>query len=94
MTHLGSESISIGFNRRIGREFHGAKVTSDDGLPAYRDLDDALGLFESIVTVLNGRPTGRNIRHELPTLYTASDSTIAWRILKMQMMCSVYPSTR
>ena len=37
----------------IKLEFHGAKVSSNGGLLAHRDLDDALRLFVSVSTVFN-----------------------------------------
>jgi hypothetical protein len=50
MIHLKGEALNVGFDRSIKLEFHGAKVTSDGGHLAHRDLDDALGLFDSVST--------------------------------------------
>ena len=55
--------MKVGFDGGIKLEFHGAKVSSNGGLLAYRDLDDALGLFESVSIVFNNKRTGRNIKH-------------------------------
>jgi len=64
--------MKVGFDGGIRLEFHGAKVTSDGGLLAYRDLDDALGLFDSVSAVFSDNRTGRNIQHAMPTLLRQS----------------------
>src|SRR5919202_2186347 len=69
MSHAAGEapepSLRVAFDRRLKLEFHGSTVTSDAGLLAFRDLDDALGLTEMAGEVLADPRTGRNGRHTL-----------------------------
>ena len=57
--------LRVAFDRRIKLEFHGARITSDGGLLAYRELDDALGLTATAASVLAEGRRGKNIRHQL-----------------------------
>ncbi len=52
--------LRVAFDRRLKLEFHGATVTSDAGLLAFRELDDALGLTAIAAEVLADPRTGRN----------------------------------
>ena len=60
--------LRVAFDRRIKLQFHGAQITSDGGLLAYRELDDALGLTALAASALGEGRRGRNIRHHLPGL--------------------------
>jgi hypothetical protein len=60
MKRTKGERLNIRFNRKIKLEFHGARLTSDGGHLAYRELDEALGLSNSASTVMSDKRTGRN----------------------------------
>ena len=64
--------MKVDFDGGIKLEFHSAEVTSNGGLHAYRDLDYALGLFDSVSAVFIDKRTGRNIQHDMPTLLRQS----------------------
>jgi hypothetical protein len=66
------ESLKLQFDRRLRLEFHGAKITSDAGLLACRELDGALGLTEVAPTCLQETRSGRNVQHELVPLLRQS----------------------
>ncbi len=55
----------LNFDRRLKLEFHGSSITSDAGLLAYRELDDALGLMEIAGQHLTDTRAGKNGRHVL-----------------------------
>ena len=59
------EPLRVAFDRRLKLEFHGSRITSDAGLLAYRELDDALGLTAAAASALAEGRRGRNIRHRL-----------------------------
>ena len=69
MTHPAGEtndgSLRVDFDRRLLLQFRGSVVTSDAGLLAYRELDDALGLSAMAGDVLADARTGKNGRYAL-----------------------------
>ena len=52
--------LRVDFDAGLRLEFHGSRVTSDAGLLAFRELDDALGLIELAGQALADSRTGRN----------------------------------
>jgi Transposase DDE domain group 1 len=67
-----TEPLRLQFDRRLRLEFHGANVTGDAGLLAYRELDDALQLTDTAADELQDTRTGRNTRHGLAALLRQS----------------------
>jgi hypothetical protein len=72
MTNPSGEALRVDFERSLKLEFHGSRVTSDAGLIAYRELDDALGLFESVDRLFSDSRTGRNVQHGMSALVRQS----------------------
>jgi len=68
-------ALRLDFDRKLKLEFHGTKVTSDAGLPAYRELDEALGLTSAIDSELRDNRTGKNTRHSIAALLRQSISS-------------------
>ena len=62
------DALRVDFDRHIKLEFHGSTVTSDAGLLAYRELDDALGLSSTAASGLHDTRTGLNTQHSLLAL--------------------------
>ena len=61
-------ALEVRFDRRVQLEFRGATITSDAGLLATRELDEALGLTEMATSHLRESRPGRNMQHQFVSL--------------------------
>jgi hypothetical protein len=64
--------LRLDFDRRVMLQFRGSVVTSDAGLLAYRELDNALDLSATAGDLLADSRTGKNGRHALVGLLRQS----------------------
>ena len=67
-----NDDLRVGFDSRLRLKFFGSKVTSDAGLLAYRELDEALGLTEMAPAALEDSRVGSNKQHGLLPLVRQS----------------------
>jgi hypothetical protein len=64
--------LRVRFDGKVKLEFHGARVSSDGGLLAYRELDEALGLTAMADECLRDTRPGSNVQHRMVPLLRQS----------------------
>src|SRR5215210_7784050 len=65
-------ALRLDFDRRLMLQFRGSTITSDAGLLAYRELDDALQLTDTAANMLADARTGKNGQHRFAGLLRQS----------------------
>ena len=75
-----NEDLRVQFDRRLKLKFLGSKVTTDAGLLAYRELDEALGLTEMPQDLLRDSRVGSN--NTSSCRCCDSRSTADWQAMK------------
>jgi len=69
MGDTNNDDLRVSFDSRLKLKFCGSKVTSDAGLLAYRELDEALGLTQMGADLLTDSRQGSNKQHLLVPLF-------------------------
>ena len=72
MGEARKDALQVDFDRSVKLEFHGSTISSDGGLLAYRELDEAFELTAMADEVLTDLRTGSNIQHSLTSLLRQS----------------------
>ena len=63
MDDARKDALRVDFDRSIKLGFHGSAISSNGGLLAYRDLDEAFALTAMAEEVLSDLRTGSNVQH-------------------------------
>lgn len=72
MGEARQDALRVTCAPRLKLEFHGTKVTSDAGLLAYRELDEALGLTTRMASEFCDNRTGKNTQRAIAVLLRQS----------------------
>ncbi len=72
MDESNQRRLRVDFDRRLKLEFHGSSITSDASLPAYRELDDGLGLTDMVGDEILDPRTRKNGQHGMTGLFRQS----------------------
>ena len=81
MGEKAQEELKLQFDRQLRLEFHAARITSDAGLLACRELDGVLGMTEAALAHLGDTRGGRNVQNQVVPL--PRQSTAIWRATRM-----------
>ena len=65
MGDANNDDLRVSFDSRLKLKFLGSQITTDAGLLAYRELDEALGLTEMAGDLLGDGRLGSNKQHRL-----------------------------
>ena len=72
MGEARQDAMRLDFDRRLKLKFHGTKATSDAGMLAYHELDEALALTSAVDSELRDIQTGKNTQRGLAALLRQS----------------------
>ena len=72
MGEAPKDALRVTCDRSVKLEFHGSTISSDGGLLAYRELNEAFALTTMTDEVLTNLCAGSNIQHNLNSLLRRS----------------------
>ena len=72
MGDANNDDFRVSFDSRLKLKFLGSQITTDAGLLAYRELDEALGLIEMAGDLFGDSRLGSNKLHRLVPLLRQS----------------------
>ncbi len=67
-----NDDLRLGFDRRLKLKFLGSQITTDAGLLAYRELDEAFRLTEMADDAVEDSRVGKNKQHGIVPLLRQS----------------------